>query len=367
MAGTGGRQARPTGTSTGATRFPAPADPAAAKRIAWLRQFDATAVAVGLAGLIAVLEINRLSTSVLNSALVSRGISELSAPFAAWKTGVWDHWADLGSKTEVQGADSVAGWIALTAGFDLLFIAGYGWLLLRAVRASESPVARRSLQVLVGAELAETALLWVGAAFLAGAGVPVPVRVLLAAATTIKWLALVVLVVALLRDRPFRKAFNRALVHAFRALRVQRLSLLIVVVIGALSLVPGPDLSDQFPDVLRGWFDVRSPQADLHLAAGVLVYLLAGLTLFVLGRQRSERSWEAHVGHTDQGPMPPVEPTQHCLWLLGPVGAGVVAAVLLWRGKSDLIDGRVLLVFLLVPLVLLVASAIVGKIYGDEL
>jgi hypothetical protein len=312
----------------------------------------ATAGAVALAGYIAMAELDRLATGALTDELESGSITALQGFRALWNTEVWDHWQLLG----VPLRNAVGGWIFWTAVFDVLFFVGYLHLLARVVPSATSRVARRSRLVVLLAEITESVLLCVAARSMGDGVVGWVERWSLAVTAEIKWAALAVLAVTAFRSDEVRARVSRGVVRAFRALRVQRLSLIVVVALAALSLVPMANLSDQFPDVLRGWFDVKSPNARGHLAWGLFAYLLAAVALFVLGRLRSERAWSSRVGPPGEFPSPPRRPAQYGLWLVGPAAVGVPVAILLLTGHEELIDRRVLSVFVAVPLVLVGVS-----------
>ena len=194
----------------------------------------ATAVAVALAGFIAMAELDRLATGALTPQLESGSITALQSVQALGNTAVWDVWQDL----EGPLRNAVGGWIFWTALFDVLFFVGYLHLLARLVPARLSRVARRSRLVVLLAEILESVLLCVAARSMDDGVVGWLERWPLAVAATVKWAALAVLVVAAFRSAEVRARAGRGVVRAFRALRVQRLSLIVVGALAALSLVP---------------------------------------------------------------------------------------------------------------------------------
>lgn len=343
----------------------------------------ATAVVALIAGLIAMGEIGRLASGVLSDELASRSFGELQSITAAWNTTeAWTHWQTVVQ----QGSDFIPWWLFWTGVADVVFFVGYLWLLGRLAEKSDKQardsfiqtaisegfsteeahrladeiapgVARRCVTWLLCVEILETLLLWLAAFSLRDATVGWFERWPLAVVAEAKWLVVIVLLLALLRDAGVRRTVGRGLRRSFHALRVQRLSLFIVVLLAVLSLLPLPNLFDQFPDVIRGWFDT-SWTAFGHLVAGVLAYAVAGIAMLVLGRQRSERSWRTWALETvpTEGDEDRRWVVRYRWWFIGPLGALATAGVLLAFRQRELIDCWVLLVFCLVPLLLVLAS-----------
>jgi hypothetical protein len=309
------------------------------------------ALAVGAAGLIGWWEIDRLITGAVSPDGESRSLNGFLT------SDRWELWA--GATTSAPGA--IARWIIVASLFDVLFFWGYLTLLTRWV-GGRSRVARYAIRVLWIVEIAESVLLVLAAAALWIGEVPWLIWVPLVALTAAKWLVVAVALIAAVRSESVRRCTGRWIARAFEALRVQRLSLVVVVVLGALSLVPVADLFDQFPDVLRAWFDTDYGWASWHLIVGVLSFLVGGVALFFLGRQRSERSWTTRVGADRKTPGPKDE-AEYRWWLAGPVVAGLVALGLWMFGPEDSVDLRVLGVFAGVPLFLVVVSGVIGRVY----
>lgn len=87
-----------------------------------------------------------------------------------------------------------------------------------------------------------------------------------------------------------RARLRRNLTAIGRVLYTHRLSAIVVIVLAILARVPLANIWDQLPDVQRSRTDdlfLTNRQFSLALAASVFM----ALALFVLGRQRSERSW----------------------------------------------------------------------------
>jgi hypothetical protein len=155
--------------------------------------------------------------------------------------------------------------------------------------------------VLLAFEIAETFLLWLGSALLWGGWVPLPYRVTLAGVATAKWVTAAILVIVLVGDEDIRATVRQGVVRVSRAVWEQRLSFLVVAVVGVLTLVPLPNVWDQLPDVERSWFD-----GDLddvwHPVLAMFAVLVVSLYLFIVGRLFSERVWTTWVGNPPDGP-----------------------------------------------------------------
>lgn len=226
-------------------------------------------------------------------------------------------------------------------------------------KAGEHRLAKVGLAALVVFEALEFLLLLFAARQLDGGAVPGPLRGAVAVCALLKWLAVAVLVVALVCDSEQRASIGRAVRRAARALNYQRLSLVVVAVLALLSLVPLPNIWDQLPDVQRGWFDTGTLRGFRHMIAAALLSLLVGVLLFVLGRQRSERAWfDSHpdLQAGDKLPEPKADPN-YGWWAVGlalALGLSLMLAGPLQR--PDLVDWQVVAIFAGLPLLIVVVS-----------
>ncbi len=250
--------------------------------------------------------------------------------------------------------DTLLGWYLL---LDVGFIAAYGVLLLRAFRGARAVALTWCAALLVAADFAEdlAARSHAGATYLF---------------TLVKWVLVLALAAGWLRrftsaaGAPWRATARRRLA----ALWYQRFSLVAILPVAILSLLPGSDLLDQFPDVQRRWAD--SGRSDsLHGLWAVLAMGLVCAALFALGRLRSDRLWRllsgtAPVWH----PMKPTsgEPSDGLprprliLWWLGPLVLCVCAFVADRAGAPVLWSHT--MVFAGVGLVVAVASRILRAV-----
>ena len=317
-----------------------------------------TALVLVVIGLVGTGETSRLVSGSLTPDRQSRSVGALSGPLAWSHRDDWAVWESLG-----ELRTPVAEWIVVHSIADAACYGGFVWLLWRLV--GTSPVPRRLLRWLLGVQLVESLLFLLAASALAGGEVGSGLPTALAAVTTVTWVLAALLLVAALRDQRIRARLADLGRRTAFGLQVQRLSTVVVVLLAALSLVPLPGIWDQFPDVLRGWFDGH-PRAHLHWGIGVGAYWLVAVGLFALGRQRAERAWSTEVGGPG-GPSAPHQPAEYWWWWRGPVAAAVFVAVLYWRGYGRLVHWPALLIVVSVPLAVLLASFLVGCAYGPRL
>ncbi len=228
------------------------------------------------AAYLAMAEINRLSADVPDDQGRPWPFTTLMGPSRLfdWSSEGWT----AGGFTSDDGA--LYSWLVCYLLLDFVFIAAYGYLLLRWVGRT-MPV-----WALLVVDVAENV-----AVLLYGRPTTTPgatwVFIALSAA---KWTALVILVVDTARrlalDPARRAALMASLVRLRRALYLHRFSLLPLVPIAVLSLVSGPNLLDQLPDVQRQW--PNSAQGRWQGAVAIVAIFGTSIGLMVLGRTRSE-------------------------------------------------------------------------------
>ncbi|WP_461022048.1 hypothetical protein [Thalassiella azotivora] len=288
-------------------------------------------------------EVDRLVTGAITPRGESRSLTDLVGPLAVAGDGrAWAVW----QASEWTGTVAAAVLAHVVA--DVVLVLAY-WTLLRR-RVAASRVARRALVVLVGFEVAEAVGLLTGAAALLAGGTAPWLRLPLASATSGKWAAVTVLVVAAFRHDGLRGRAAGALRSGARAVWYQRLSLLVVLVLTVLSIVPLPDIWDQLPDVQRRWAD-PDPQSRRHLVVALALMVLVTGQLLVLGRLRAERAWATHVLRRPTEPAPPSR-----WWLVGPALVLVGAAALAATAGRHLVDAQLLVVPVVLPVALWATS-----------
>jgi len=295
------------------------------------------------AAAIALGEVNRLLAGAIGADGTSRTASGLFGPSAWASRDAWQVWQSG------PFADLAVRFLLLHLVVDAVMVMAYAWLLLRLF-LPRSQVAVVATLVLVGLEGLEGALGAVGALLLragadggSGAAVPGVLVTGLALVSTAKWLVVAFLLVVTVRVRVVRDHLRDVLLAAARALYHQRLSVVVVILLAALSLLPLSGVFDQLPDVQRRWTD-GDLLSTVHFGVAVAVTLLLAVQLFVLGRQRSERAWTNHVQRSAPKQGPP-----SLWWLSGPAVALAVAGALGLAGHGDKVDPRPLLTFAAVP------------------
>ncbi|MFC5061563.1 hypothetical protein [Actinomycetospora atypica] len=301
-------------------------------------------VAIGL--LLALLEIDRLIASIPDQSARVASLGEVTGPMAL---SVADRWARWAPNPDVPV--SVAELARIYASIDFVFIVAYAFgffLLLR--RGWLSRVAVVALTVVVTADLVENAiLLWVLDPDLSDtSGL---VRYAIATSATVKWVALLSAVVAIVRNERTRAVLARAARLAGTGLRWQRVTAVALALLAVLSLVPLGDLFDQLPDVQRQWLD-SLPGLARQLGAAALSTALFTVAAFYVGRRRSERAHKFYVSHEELDESPLVG-WLVVLALFGAVGGSVLVAV---GGDGRWIDHRQIWTFLSVVLGAVVVS-----------
>jgi hypothetical protein len=312
-----------------------------------------------IGGAIAMGETERLMTGALTSYGSSRSVTDIIGMAALSGGDAWRVWLDLSGELR----RSVAIWLFLHAVFDIAFYLGY-WLLLRRLVAPVS-AARRALRILLVLEVVETLLLWAGSGFVYSGGVPGLFRAVVAIVASLKWVTGGFLILVILVAVELRTAVVRGAVRLIRAVWEQRLSLVVVAVVGVLSLIPGPHIWDQLPDAERSWLD-GDPGDVWHGVWAVIATVLVGLYLFVVGRLRSERVWTARVGDPLDNPrvlQPPQAPPVWWWWLVPPVATLAIALLLEALPVDGLVDWENVRWAVLVPLVILALSGLIALYY----
>lgn len=310
-------------------------------------------VVVALTALLAMNELSRLVGEVLAADGHTHSIAAVIGLSAGSELDAWADWR--------SAAFSPMAFIVAHSLIDLLFITAYGVLGYRLFRFAETThghSAERPLVLLysvIAFDLLENALV-VTLALTPDDQLPV----VLAVASYAKWAATLVLVLYALLSTLLGTAVRAFIGTALLALYAQRLSALVVLAVGAVSLISADGVLEQVPDVYRSWL-----QYPLSGLAGVpalnlpamlfssLAFLLTGLSIFALGRQRA-RHYTRRSTQTDERPDAATGP-----WYLFAGGTALMALVL-WAvtgGRS--VDWATTAIFLGVLLLIVGASAFV--------
>src|SRR5690606_14747768 len=112
----------------------------------------------------------------------------------------------------------------------------------------------------------------------------------LVAASAVKWAFVALFVLVLLRRLLDREdgAWRESARRWVRALYTQRFSLVPLVPLVALSVLPGPDMLDQLPDIQRRWVG----QGDVwHGVAAAGALLILSVSILLIGRMRADYTW----------------------------------------------------------------------------
>lgn len=323
-------------------------------KIQALSRTAAAAIAMaGAAAMIFMGEINRLIASAVTPTGEARAFRAVIGPGAVGGTDAWGVWGDA------TAGGLIPGLVAWHTAADVVFYVAYGALLLRL--CGGQTVARRIVFTLLVLEVAETLFLVTAALCLRAGSVPDVVRGIVAALAFGKWMSAGLLAVTALRSDALRQATWARVRLLAAALRYQRLSAVPLVLLVALSTIPGENLLDQLPDVTRGW--VGGAHGWRHGLAAFAAWVVVALLLFVLGRLRARR---AEMTRGDGSP--PDQQAPRVIWGVGPVVVLVTAVLLEWRGPDNSVDWSLVALFVLVPVGLVVGgSLLVARWKGADL
>lgn len=266
------------------------------------------------------------------------GIGQLAQPLtspAPTLTG-WAH----------EGDPDLPGWLLAHLAFDVLFIIGYTllavlmlWAAAARSQAAEPAApgpARRSWRLgylLLGLAVAGN-LAQVGLAATAVWGwvrpqrdVPAALAWSLHGATLFKWAAAIVLLLWAGYRVLNSPAVATGIGQIARAVKAQRFSLVILVLLGVIAVSRGSDVLEQMPDVERAWLTRPPSLGWVHLAAALIAQFLVAFLLLYLGRLRVMRAFHKFSQHgEDRGSSRRLL----WLWLLAPVALLILTAVFSW-------------------------------------
>ena len=287
---------------------------------------------LALVVLVALFEIDRLSGELLDEGGRTWSFTRLMGPAVLLDRSSAGWTAQFG-----EGAGRLYGWLAQYVLLDLVFVGCYAWLLRRA------GTPRWVVAALAATDVVEDA-----AALLVRGPLPA-LAPLAVGASVVKWLAVGAVVgwwVLHLRGSG-GEARRRALARAVRALYLHRFSVIAIVVLAVLSVLPGPELLDQLPDVQRAWR--LGDDGAWHAGFAVLSLLLLALVVFVLGRLRSDLA----VNRVTALEEPPL--ADLTVWLAPPAATLALGLLLAVSGVDGVNWGR-LAIFVTVPLAIAGAS-----------
>ena len=270
-------------------------------------------------------EINRLIASSLGGSQ-SRSLFTLIGPTGFTANDSWEVW----EKASLAQGIPVFGWVLMFTIVDLVFIACYGYLMLRVAGLDDlfgrpgfwlreaTKFQALSVLALIGADVLED-LVHIG--LMLGGVVPGTTAAgWLWAFSALKWLALAWVLLVFIRKRQIRASMAAYLAKAGHAVYTHRLAFLVLLILGTLSLVPLGNIFDQLPDVQRQWLDGAGTGVR-HGVAAILSLLLVSIIFFLIGRWRSRLEWMTYV-HSS----PPSEKASMGWWVLPPffIGVGLI-------------------------------------------
>lgn len=323
----------PVGEQAGAEEeAPEPAD------FRWVGAMLAALGAVWLA----MNEISLLAAGFLAEGGKSWSFNGMSGPAVTNEYGGWH-----GVLTSEQLDD----WLPLLAIYlvlDLIFIAIYVPALRRF--AATGPVL-----LLAGLDVLENVLTFLLGWERCGGRDCVPGLqvVILTVITMLKWVAFAAILVLLVSKH--WQTIKAAVPRIYRALKIQRFSLLAFLPLALLTVIPGTDVLDQLPDVQRSWLDTGTGVGHALIAA-FLYYAVLLPVLFLLGRLRADWAVRRVRGASHGWPYYTKDGKNRrhnlVLWIIGPILLPVVAVVLAVSGQGEVFKRR-LIVFCLIPLLVL--------------
>lgn len=241
--------------------------------------------------------------------------------------------------------------VRLHLGLDLAFAAAYGTLLWRL--AGNAGKFRILVLVVVAADVVEGLIVAGDISTISAGRLPDSPDVLVAA-TTVKWVSLLLFAVICILVPSQRHAIAARLVRLGRVAWFHRLTAATVGIIAALALLPIPGVSDQMPDSQRVW--AESDTGVRYFLINSAIVLLVAMGLFVIGRLRSSFAWKVWVC----GKVPEDPPSRR-LWLVGPVLLTLALGLLAATDPATAVRTGFLQfgLFVGLPILLLLASLVV--------
>jgi hypothetical protein len=269
------------------------------------------------------------------------GIGQLTQPLTS-PAPTLNGWAQ-------EGNPDLPGWLLAHLAFDVLFIIGYSllavimlWAATARSGAAEQAAAGQAAAgqarpwrlgyLLLGLVVAGNAA-QVGLAAAAVWGwirprheVPPSLAWSLHGATMFKWVAAIVLLIWAGYRVLNSPAVAQGIGQIARAVKAQRFSMVILILLGLIAASRGSDVLEQMPDVERAWLTQAPSLGWVHLAAAVIAQFLVAFLLLYLGRRRVTRAvhkFGQQGENRDQSRL--------WLWLLAPAVLLVLTWVLGWR------------------------------------
>lgn len=310
---------------------------------------SSTALAVlGMAALVTLNELSRLVGEVVAADGHTHAIADVIGLAAGAELEAWADWR--------SAVFSPMAFVVIHSLVDLLFVTAYGVLTYRLFTVAGLGASRALivLYTLISCDLLEDGLM-VANALSANEHLPVVLAVVVYA----KWALTIALVSFALLSSTLGGVVRNGIRTALLALYAQRLSALVVLAIGAVTLVNGGGVAEQLPDVYRSW--LQYPVSGVALVPSFNVpailfsnvaFLLTGLSIFALGRQRA-RQYRRLSTTADDRADAAIWP-----WFAFAGGTAVVALVLSLITGGRSVDGQTTLIFIGLVVVIAGGSAI---------
>jgi hypothetical protein len=341
-----------------------------------LRRIVPPMLVITVAVLLAMGEVQRLVGQVVSATGDTFPLGAVTGPGAITERSEWGHWigiVDTSSPTALIHA-----YLVLDVAFILLYTLLTILVGRRFVADDDAARWRRvrlALILLVVTDVIEDALVWQAATSMT-TGVPEPLRLAQAIASTVKFVFTIAVVVTTIRAPRVGRPLVRWLRRAGDALWAQRLSAIIVVIVAVLAVLPLNLILEQVPDMVRAWSD--DVTGFVHMTIAWFALSCVGLVLFALGRKRAafyrriwvdDRTWLGNPpltgdGEWDERRWPG---KRYLLWFALPalaLGFGVVRVLI--DGGFSRVDGLPFTLFLLITGLVPIASLVIQRLWKDQ-
>lgn len=317
----------------------------------WRRWVMPVALVLLLTGWVVLREVDRLIGGLVSTTGAHESLAAVTGMFAIHHEEAWGSWRRAGFGDEIQTLVGV-----YVAG-DTLFIVAYAFVLWLLTAWSRSAVA--FLVIAVIADLDEGLLLLEAASRIGSGQLLGELPTAIVVASTTKWVALGLMVVAALVVRASRRSLWGRLIRLVIALWVHRMAVLFVAGFGVVALSPTSGIFDQLPDVQRDWFGVgRLDNAATVAGQALLSFALltvAACVFWGFGRRRTKDAFPRLLPD-DDAPLVQASGTI-TWWVAAPYACLAIAVLSTYAGSGWL----VLLIMAALTTALIVAGALAAQ------
>jgi len=270
------------------------------------------------------------------------GLNEVDKVISAVQIGSASHSAASLFAPFVTGSDiqtafqdwsiatpAVQQWLRLYIVIDAIFILGYV-VLLTGAKFRWQVISGGWILALAIADIAEDAL-----AFLSPLDQPLVLAWAIALASAAKWLVTLGVLGRILYGvfrKPDLKTVSRRLGIG---LKMQRFSLIIVLLLAVLMIAPGQGVVDQASDIQRSWLITTSLFTGLtHFFMALVTFVVLAASMLMLSKLREAAAVDAYKSRADNAPdIRP--PSKWWGWVLAVAVFIAVAALLAWSGLAS--------------------------------